>query len=97
MRDVLPGGPADLHQRKLKTGDVILAIDGKKVDPSIDLTEILNGRLERDIQLTVQTTNESKEDADKPTSSEHSLTIRPISYRRARALLYDHWLNTIAC
>ena len=93
VRDVLPGGPADLHQRKLKPGDVVLAIDGKKVDPNFDLTEVLNGRLERDIQLTVQSTSESKEDAEKQTSNEHSLIIRPISYRRARALLYDHWLE----
>ncbi len=105
VRDVLPGGPADLHQRKLKTGDIVLAIDGKKVDPSIDLTYILNGNLERDIQLTVLRKSEQTKTNDEAASKaeanpkaaddskEQSITIRPISYRRARVLLYDHWLE----
>lgn len=93
VRDCLPGGPADLHQRKLKTGDIILAIDGKKVDPLLDLTEVLNGRLERDIVLTVQSVDEKREGTEAPATTQQTITIRPISYRRARTLLYDQWLE----
>ena len=86
VRDVLANGPADLENSKLRADDIILSIDGQKVDPQRDLTEVLNGPVDRDIVLSVQrkTANENKE---------LSITLRPITYARAQALLYDQWLE----
>jgi tricorn protease len=84
----LPDGPADRKESTLLPRDILLSIDGQKVDPEMDLTLVLNGLSERDIALIVQRTSE----ADKP-PVEVSVNIRPISYSRARALLYDHWLD----
>ena len=86
VRDVLPTGPADLEVSKLHVDDIILSIDGQKVDPQRDLTEVLNGPVDRDIVLSVQrkVANENKE---------LTVTMRPITYVRAQALLYDHWLE----
>ncbi len=86
VRDVLPSGPADRESGRLVAGDVVLSIDGTAVDPQLDLTAILNGPLERDVSLTIERQQEGK-----PT--ELKLIVRPMSYTRARTLLYDHWLN----
>jgi tricorn protease len=86
VRDVLPGGPADRVESQLQPGDVIVRIDGTAVDPQMDLTQVLNGRLDRDIELDVE--RESEGDTE-----ELEVTIRPISYGRARRLLYDQWLE----
>ena len=87
VRDVLPESPSDKVKSRLKAGDIILSIDGTRVDPSMDLTQVLNGPLDRDIQLVVQ---RAKEDA----SEELNLTLRPIPYGRLRPLLYEQWLET---
>jgi tricorn protease len=52
----------------------------------MDLTQVLNGPLDRDIQLVVQ---RAKEDA----SEELNLTLRPIPYGRLRPMLYEQWLE----
>ncbi len=87
VRDVIPDGPADKQRSKLAAGDVILEIDSTPVDPAMDLTKILNGRLDRDIQLSVR---RESEDGD---SEEMEVAIRPISYSAARSLLYPKWID----
>ena len=84
VRDVLPSGPADRVECRLQPGDRIEAVDGQAVDPSMDLTAVLNGRLDRDISLRVKRDGE-----EEPLE----VTLRPISYGRARELLYDAWLE----
>jgi len=87
VRDVLPESPSDKAKSRLKAGDIILSIDGTRVDPSMDLTQVLNGPLDRDIQLVVQ---RAKDDG----SEELNLSLRPIPYGRLRPLLYEQWLET---
>jgi tricorn protease len=100
IRDVIPDGPADRHESQLVAGDIVLAIDGKSVDPAMDLTAILDGVLERDIELTVQRDadekveqEELKSDTDNSSKQPRIVRIRPITYARARTLLYEHWLE----
>ncbi|MCR9292774.1 MAG: S41 family peptidase [bacterium] len=90
VRDVIKDGPADQETSRLQAGDVILAIDGVAVDPDMDLTLVLNGRLDRDINLSVRRRAEGKEDGDEV---ELAISLRPISYSRARSLLYENWLE----
>lgn len=91
VRDVIPDGPADREQSKLKAGDVIVSIDGKAVDPAIDLTTILNGPMDRDILLHIERT--IKGEGEKEEKKELDIRLRPIVYATARSLLYDHWLE----
>ena len=86
IRDVLPESPSDKAKSRLKAGDIILSIDGQRVDPSMDLTQILNGPLDRDIQLTVE---RMKDQA----TEEIAISVRPISYGRLKPLLYEQWLE----
>ncbi|MEZ6133890.1 MAG: S41 family peptidase [Pirellulaceae bacterium] len=100
VRDVIPDSPADREVSQLVAGDIILAIDGTPVDPAMDLTELLNGRLDRDILLRIQRKPHQEENGladddqravDEPEQLE--ISLRPISYARARGLLYDYWLE----
>lgn len=54
IRDVLTGGPADRVTSRLLPGETILSIDGVAVDPDFDLTQVLNGPLDRDITLLIR-------------------------------------------
>ncbi len=53
IRDVILDSPADRLDSRLLPGEIILEIDGRKVDPELDPTLVLNGRLDRDIVLLV--------------------------------------------
>jgi tricorn protease len=83
IRDVLKGSPADRSGSRLAPGETILAIDDRPVDPSMDLTEVLNGPLDREIRLKV-----APEKGDQRT-----VAIRPISVRSVGRLLYDQWID----
>ncbi|MEM9827723.1 MAG: PDZ domain-containing protein, partial [Planctomycetota bacterium] len=66
VRDVIPGGPADKAGSRLNPGDVIISIDGVEVDIAMDLTRVLNGRLDRDIRLVVlPSESDPDKDADR--------------------------------
>jgi tricorn protease len=83
VRDVLPQGPATRAASRIAPGEVVLAIDGQRVDPAMDLTEVLNGPLDRDIRLQVQAADGAQRD----------VVLRPISYAAARQLLYEAWID----
>jgi len=84
VRDVIPEGPTDQTRSKVEPGELVIAIDGQTVDPDLDLTQVLNGPLDRDLELTVR--NEDDED--------RTVTIRPITYGQARSNLYDAWVRS---
>ena len=92
IRDILPGSPADREKSKLQSGDTILAIDGHPVDPSIDLTTILNGQMDRDIAVRISRKIDVEGKPIEP--KEMEFVVRPISYGQARSLLYDLWLKS---
>jgi tricorn protease len=83
IKDVIPDSPADKVASKLVAGETILSIDGKNVDPALDVTTVLNGRSGRNILLRIR--NSEGEDRD--------VNIRPISYSAARSLLYEMWID----
>ncbi|MFT6242547.1 MAG: tricorn protease [Paracoccaceae bacterium] len=77
VRFVHPNGPADRPQSRLEVGDLLLKVDGEVLRSDLSLTQVLNGRLDRDIILTVKGENDEEE---------REVTIRPISHGQARAL-----------
>lgn len=89
IRDVLVGGPADRQSSRLFQGDTVLAIEGTKVDPDYDLTELLNGPLDRDLRLLVRSA--VAEEHDSVIQRERTVMLRPISYSNAQSLLYPMW------
>ncbi|QDV27406.1 S41 family peptidase [Aureliella helgolandensis] len=109
VRDVIPGGPTDREDSQLRAGDILLSIDGTPVDPALDLTQLLNGRMDRDIQLRIRRQPDLSAQAEKPQGEavlqeveeenvpmeerELSISVRPTSYSRVRSLLYDAWIE----
>jgi tricorn protease len=83
IRDVLPAGPGEREQSRLWPGEIVEQIDGVPVGPDVDLTTILNGRLDRDITLTVR----------KAGGEPRTVVVRPISYGLAASRLYEAWVR----
>jgi tricorn protease len=82
VREVIKNGPAAREKSLLVAGDVILSIDGTEVDPDIDESSVMNGKLSKDISLSVQR-------ADKTVS----ISIRATTYATIRSLLYERWME----
>jgi tricorn protease len=82
VRDVIKNSPSARAKSELLVGDVILSIDGVEVDPDIDESSVMNGKLSKDIALSVQR-------ADKAIT----VTIRATTYATIRGLLYERWLH----
>jgi tricorn protease len=83
VRDILPDGPADRQKSRIEPGEIIRSIDGVSVDPGMDLTEVLNGPLDRDIRLSVYNAADEQRE----------VVLRPISYSATRGLLYEKWIR----
>ncbi len=83
VREVIGRSPADRAKSRIAAGEVVMAVDGRTVDPTMDLTGLVNGRLDRDVCLTVR--NAKGED--------RRVTLRPITYAAARSLLYETWIQ----
>ena len=82
IREVIKNGPSAREKSRLVVGDVILSIDGTEVDPDIDESRVMNGKLSKDITLSVQRGDKTL-----------SVTIRATSYATIRSLLYERWLD----
>ena len=83
VRDVIYDSPADQEKTRILAGEIVLSINGKSVDPDLDMTSVLNGRSERDVVLQIR---DSK-------GKDRKVTLRPISFGLARSRLYEHWIR----
>ena len=83
IKDVIKGSPASRAGSRLEAGELILTIDNRPVDPSMDITEVLNGPLDRDIQLRVKSVK----------GEDRSVTIRPMPVSAVTSLLYKQWIE----
>ncbi len=83
MRDVILHGPAGRKKSRVLPGEIVLSVDGKPVDPDIDLTTVLNGQPDRDITLKIK-------DAK---GAERDVVIRPTTYSAVRSTLYEMWVR----
>ncbi len=80
---VMEGGPGGREKSRLFPGDVVLALDGQRLDPALDQDALFTGPPDRDVLLQVR-------GAD---GTERSVALRPISFGAARALVYDEWVK----
>lgn len=88
---VIPRGPADEEGSRLRVGDILTAINGTALTKDLDPTTVWNGPLARDIAVKGQRSVETKDEKGAPKSVTETLdlTLRPISYARARELMQD--------
>jgi len=83
VKDVIPGSPADKVKTKILAGEIVLSIDGRAIDPALDLTLVLNGPPQREIELRVRNAQ----------GTDRQVSLRPIGYEKARSLLYEAWIH----
>ena len=81
---VHPNGPSDRPGSRLHIGYRILKVNDKIIRSDVSLTRALNGRLDRDIHLSVKGENDK---------APREVIIRPISYSQARALAQSAHLD----
>lgn len=82
VREVIKNSPSALAKSKLLVGDIILSVDGVEVDPDIDESSVMNGKLSKDIVLSVKRADETI-----------AVSIRATTYSTIRGLLYERWLD----
>ena len=83
VRDVIRNSPAAREDSLVEAGELVMAIDGKSVDPGMDIATVLTGRSDREIRVSVR--NAAGED--------RVLTMRPTSYGAIRGALYEKWIQ----
>ncbi|MBN2287752.1 MAG: PD40 domain-containing protein [Candidatus Glassbacteria bacterium] len=77
-------GPADRHGSRLNPGDVILAVDGRPVQPGDNLFRLLYDTVDRPVALEVRPAGGKKT---------VEVVIRPVSTGRQRDLVYEDWVD----
>ncbi|WP_425613738.1 S41 family peptidase [Anatilimnocola sp. NA78] len=82
VKHVIPGGPTAKKGSLVQAGEIVLAIDGVTVDPAYDLTQVLNGKADREVILTVK---DAKGD-------ERKVAVRPAP-SAALNRMYEEWIK----
>lgn len=88
VKDVIPRSGADRGEDGLKAGDVILAVDGRKVSPDMDYSDVMNGPLPHKYSLLVRREGckaELAREIDAITFSEARRLLRAADMAAARA------------
>ncbi|HEX3366149.1 S41 family peptidase [Phenylobacterium sp.] len=81
VREIINLGPASI-EGSIKPGDVLVAVEGHAIGPSVDLDQLMLDRAEKRTVLTVRTGNATRQ-----------AVVRPVSSAVASGLLYRHWIG----
>ena len=81
VREVITLGPAYI-EGSIKPGDVLVAVEGRKLEPGVDLNALMLDRAGKRTVLTVRTGAATRE-----------AVVRPVSSTVATGLLYRHWID----
>ena len=76
IAEVLPGGVLNLADSGIKDGDLIMAIEGQRLEEGTDWIALLTGKAGKKIRLTVKTGGKEKDLFVKPVASESNLLYR---------------------
>lgn len=79
---ILPEGPCDRENCRLKAGEWLVSVNGKKLAPGINLYELLDDQVAQRVELTVW---------DGKTERRH--IVRPISRWEESELRYKEWVK----
>jgi C-terminal processing protease CtpA/Prc len=70
---------------EVKPGDYLLAVDGRAVDQSANLDELLNYKIGRRVSLTISSTADG--------AVKREVVVRPVNAATERGLLYRQWVE----
>jgi tricorn protease len=81
VEEVLKGSPLDKEATRIKTGSIILAVDGDTIFTNTDYAKYLNRKAGKKVLLTVREDNVTRE-----------IVVKPVTLREERGLLYKRWV-----
>ena len=84
ISEVLQGGPVDLAASTIKAGHVIEAVDGNKIDASMDFYRLLNRLAGKFTLLSVY---------DPASKTRWDETVKPVPAAEEAELLYKRWVR----
>ena len=84
VREVVPLGPAAVTG-KVAAGDYLLAVDGRPVDGSTNLDQLLERKVNRRVTLTVAAAAEG--------AAARQVAVRPVDLRAEKPLVYRRWVE----
>jgi tricorn protease len=84
IAEVIQGGPVDLAASTTRAGHVIEAIDGTRIDASMDFYKLLNRRAGKFTLLSVY---------DPASNKRWEETVKPVSGGEEGELLYKRWVR----
>ena len=84
VAEVLQGGPVDLAASTIKSGHVIEAVDGNRIDAAMDFYRLLNRKAGKFTLLTVY---------DPASDKRWDETVKPVDGAEENELLYKRWVR----
>ncbi len=84
VESVIPNTPASRTGVNLKPGERVLAINGKRITPTTNVWQLLNGTVGEKTELLVRSAD----------GKERTVTLRPISLSDFRRARYEHWVKS---
>ena len=84
VAEVIQGGPVDLAASAVKAGDIIEAIDGTTIDPSMDFYKLLNRKAGKYTLLSVY---------DPVANKRWDEAVKPVTGGDENELLYKRWVR----
>ncbi|WP_194972943.1 S41 family peptidase [Aquiflexum lacus] len=86
IEEVIPGGPMDKAQSKVKAGHVLEKIDGIEINDAMDWNLLLNRKADKNVLLSLY---------DPGTKSRYDETVKPIAIGAENALVYKRWVKSM--
>src|SRR5215207_355412 len=93
VSEVIPLGPAAVardsaapdRMRAVKVGEYLVAVDGRALDASVNLDELLNYKVGRRVTLTVAPAPDG--------AGQKDLDVRPVNVNTEKGLRYRRWVD----
>ena len=86
ITDILKGGPCDRRGLAIRSGDVLLAVDGETINGKVDISKLLNDKVGEAVVLSL---------VSDPADPKSKRRIEVQGARRATVagLRYEHWIE----
>ncbi|GAB3994095.1 S41 family peptidase [Spirosoma daeguense] len=83
VTEVVTLGPTAIAG-SVNVGDYLLAIDGKTIDATTNIDELLSNKINHRVTLAI---------ASAPTATSHDVNVLPVSLSTEKGLLYKQWVQ----
>ncbi len=83
VTEVVTLGPSALAGT-IKPGDYVLAVDGKTIDATVNLEQLLSNKINHRVTLAV---------ASSPTATTRDVSVLPVNLATEKGLLYKQWVQ----